>query len=1204
MKKKATIYSKIQLLKLLRLFRLITLFLALGISHVSGITYRQRVTIVKKAVTIEEVFKVIKRQTGFDIIWSDQQFNDKKYINVDFQMTPLTKVMSVCIAGQDVNFVQQDNAIIISKNSHFENLLSSRQDTLLYRGSVYTEDGKPLVGATVKSKDGFITTKTNDRGNFQIRCSKKNNLIFSFLGYISKEMTLTKLNSNNEIKVVLVAGTNNLIEVSVVSTGYQDLPKERATGSFETITKEQLQHSSDPDLIRRLEGITTSMDFNNQRQSSNSARGTNSAIANVTIRGKNTLNPVNFSDNTSGQVLVVIDGIASPYSIDKVNPNDVESVTILKDAASSSIWGSRAANGVIVIKTKRGLYDHPLSLSFNSNVNISKKLNLFYKNYMSVSDFIDAQIFQFNISKTVLEDPSLDFTQPLASPVTEILNNRNQGLITENEATEQINSLRKNNIRNDYSKYILRDAVTQSYSLGLDGGSKKVAYRLSAAYDKMINNTINSDQDRLVLNYSTSISLLKNLEFTGSITYNQQRTHDQADQNRISASIDNVFFPYTRLADENGNHLTVPLMYRPSFIELLKANFGDNILGMNYVPLDDINEGYTKTNSQGVNLNMAINYRLNSVFSTSIQYNYNLGYDKTDVLYGKDSFYMRNLINYYTDPVTFTKNIPVGGLYLPTNNNSSNQTIRGQLNIEKNWNAKNVISAIAGIDIGQNYFKMYQQQYYGYSDRTLKSNNQLDYVNYVNTLFGDSYGFTDARIPYLALGLIDQRIRTYSIFSNAAYTYNRKYTLSASIRKDQSSEFGKGTNKGGTPFYSVGSSWNIANENFYHIDWLPSLRLRGTFGYNGNVNPQVSARPLITYSTDKNTSGLYDISFIQNVTNLKLRPEKTRIINLGLDYGLKNGVLSGSLEFYDKKTTDLLSSAPVDPSTGYSNLTINTATLHGWGSDLTLNSRNLQIGAFNWVTNFLMSYNRVKVVKLFSNSATTAAQVVAGSPNYNEGFDLSRLFGYRWAGLDPQTGDPRGYLNGVPMTITSDQQGTSIYNSISSQPSSEAKYFGSTTPLYYGSLRNTFSYGPISFSANILFKLAYFFRRPMSELVQYNQLFSSGILQGGEYSKRWQTPGDEYTTNVPSIKYPATFARDAFYQFSEINVLKADHIRMQEINISYSLNKRNWIIKNPKLYMNISNLGIIWKANKDGLDPEVQDYPRPRIYSLGFNANF
>ncbi|MFZ0576572.1 MAG: TonB-dependent receptor, partial [Psychrobacillus psychrotolerans] len=641
------------------------------------------------------------------------------------------------------------------------------------------------------------------------------------------------------------------------------------------------------------------------------------------------------------------------------------------------------------------------------------------------------------------------------------------------------------------------------------------------------------------------------------------------------------YYPYTKLADDQGNSLPIIYRYRPAFLDLLNSTYGDKLLSMQFAPLKDIDEGYVKTKNQNINILIGAKYNLSSVFSVNINYNYNRGFNEQNGFDGPNSFYVRNLVNLFTTPLDYVdpifgtadparRQIPIGGIYRPRIQYTSNQTLRGQLNVEKKWNEKNQLSAIAGVDIGQNYILNRYDSYYGYDENTKIFNNRLNfYDNRLPNLFGDANtGLSVGQIPAV-LDINDYKIRTFSVYSNAAYTYARRYTLSGSIRKDYSSEFGQGADQKSTPFYSVGGSWNINNEDFYNLALLPLLKFRATFGYNGNVNPLVYSRPILFRSSFVDSNSGLPYSSTSNgsqggVSNINLRPERTGTFNLGIDFGFRGNRISGSVEYYNKNTSDLLSANPIDPTTGFNTVVYNTANLNGKGIDLTINSLNFQSGLFRWNSNFLFSWNTNKVLKVFSTAADNVGSFVLASGNLKAGYPYSKLFGLKWAGLDPSTGDPRGYLNGKIVTITPDATGDNLFNQITSAPMSEAHYFGSAVPVYYGSFRNTFSYGSFSVSTSILYKLGYFFRRPGSSLVRYTLLYRSGIPQGAEYSRRWQNPGDEQKTNVPSLTTANNLSRDNMYYFSEINVLMADHIRLQEINLSYSFNNKKWFIKNPR----------------------------------------
>ena len=1188
------------LCKILLIMRLIVICLIFGIVQVSASSFGQVVTVNHNNITIREIFKLIKLQTGYDVLWQPDKLNANKMISAHFNNEPLSGVLAKCLQGTQLKFQIEDKSIIIIRdfNTHTEILL---QDSVIYKGKITDEDGKPMAGATVKIIGSARSTFSTSTGSFGIYGPRKGTIEVTYIGYLNKQITLNGLNPSEPIIVSMHPGNNNLGEVNIVSTGYQDIGKERVTGSFEVVTKEQLQHSSDPNIIKRLEGITTSMNFNNQlipvnsaRLSSASTSITRSPLANLTIRGRNTLNFNQVSgDNQSGLVLVVIDGIASPYSIDNINPDDVENITVLKDAAAASVWGSRAANGVIVVKTKRGGYDKAMNISFNANWNISEKMDLFYNKVMSTSDYIDAQIFHFYSAKPNVSNPNLNSPQPFLSPVAEILGRQQNGQINAAQSKIELDALRGNDIRKDFDKYILRNASTQNYSLGIDGGGKMIAYRLSLAYNKGSENTVANNNERISLAYNTSLKLSKKLSLSGGVTYSVRKSEQQSVEQAIRADYSIPYYPYTRLADDAGNPVSIPYKYRPSFIQLLANTYGSKIQDLTFIPLKNIDEGYYRTSLKNLNFNAVGNYNITEFLSANVIYNYGLDDNRDNSLMRKNSFYARDLVSYYTSPAG-VQSIPNGGIYNTGVSSSHSQALRAQLNFDSQWNPKHSINAIAGIELAENYYKGGSYNFYGYNEHNLFSDNQLDFKNPVPVLYSTFFGNT-GYIPYTTSIFNEGRGRTFSNYANVAYTYNNRYTFSASIRRDLSSAFG---NKPGTPFFSFGGKWNLSEEKFYTWDFLPIVQLRSTFGYNGNVNPVITPFPVISYSTTTQNNQLLFASTGTAATNNRLRPEKTGILNLGVDFAFKNRKISGTFEYYNKRTMDLIASNTLDPTTGFNRLNYNTASTQGWGTDFSISSQNLAVEKFSWTTNGLFSYNRVKVTKVFTATPRNTGNIISGVPFYNEGADLSRLYAYYWAGLDPIAGNPMGYVNGVPVVLNN----VTKYNAINNQPVSAAHYMGSAVPVYYGSIRNSFRYAGLSVSANVLFKFGYYFRR--QNIVDYGSLFgSTQAIQGSEYAMRWQKPGDERFTNVPALVYPAAIG-DIFYRYADINVLKADHARLQEVNISYNLTKKNKFIKNPRIYANITNLGVIWRANKKGIDPDSPDYPNPRMYAFGFSANF
>lgn len=450
-----------------------------------------------------------------------------------------------------------------------------------------------------------------------------------------------------------------------------------------------------------------------------------------------------------------------------------------------------------------------------------------------------------------------------------------------------------------------------------------------------------------------------------------------------------------------------------------------------------------------------------------------------------------------------------------------------------------------------------------------------------------------------ALAFTSLSDRFISYFANLAYTFRSKYTFSASGRIDKSNLFGVNANQKSIPLYSTGVGWKISEEDFLNTKWLPYLNLRATFGYNGNLDKSVTAVTTIRQVSNSYLSGL-PFATIASPGNPDLRWEKISMLNFGLDFGLKGQSLTGSLEYYTKKGVDLIGDSPLPGSSGRTTFRGNTANTRTNGFDITINGSLFQHSKLKMNSAMLFSYALDKVTA-YGPKATVAQYLLQGGGNNGtivplENMPLFAIYSYRWAGLDPNNGNPRGYLNGK---ISSD------YASIIASTSLDSLEFnGTSRPKYFGSFRNSLSYGKFSLSANILFKLDYYFRRTA---LSYQTLYQTWAGHA-DYLSRWQKPGDELITTVPSeTALPINTARENFYSNSSVLVSKGDHIRLQDISISYDLmspllGKAG--IKRLQITCYLNNVGIIWRANKDHLDPDLygSGLPAPRTISFGFKA--
>jgi hypothetical protein len=529
-----------------------------------------------------------------------------------------------------------------------------------------------------------------------------------------------------------------------------------------------------------------------------------------------------------------------------------------------------------------------------------------------------------------------------------------------------------------------------------------------------------------------------------------------------------------------------------------------------------------------------------------------------------------------------------------SNGLTTNNNLRGQINFNKNWSNKNNITAMVAGEVGENKSSGSSNSYYGYNDKTLSYSQSIDYT----TFFPQYIGGSTAQIPngssYFE-GLVN---RSVSLLGNVSYSYLDRYRIYGSARKDGANIFGTTTNNKWKPLWSIGTGWDVSKETFYHIQWMSLLRLRASYGYTGNAGTGLSAiTTLLASSAGNSPYTQLPMSIINNPPNPDLRWEKVGIVNLGLDFSLFKDRISGSAEWYQKKTKDAIATAPIDPITGLQRLTYNYANLKGDGVDIVINSKNVTGTNFQWFTTLNFSHSKTIITKYYGGYVTTPINI---DINPKEGGLAYALFSYKWMGLDPANGDPRGLLNGK---VSKD------YQAILSDSFQNQVFNGSRIPLYYGNLLNTFSFKGFSVSVNITYKFDYYFRK---SALSYSGLYS-GWTGHAEYAERWQKPGDEKWTNVPSMVYPGDGYRDLFYAGSEINVERGDNIRLENIRLGLpawqNKSKGHFPIQSAQLSLIPANLNLfIWKASKSNLDPDYSGsayvLPPAKVWAVALNVKF
>lgn len=1037
-------------------------------------------------------------------------------------------------------------------------------------GTVQNSRGELLEGVSVAIKGSTERVRTSKDGRFSFSGRTEAVLVVSHIGYRSREIPITATTAG-PVLIQLEEAVAELENVTV-STGYQQLPRERATGSFEQLGKTLLNRRVSTTVLSRLEGVTSGLLTDRRFPFGN-------------IRGISTLSASLLSP------LIVVDQFPYEGNIDNLNPNDIESVTVLKDAAAASIWGARAGNGVIVITTKKGRLNQPLRYRLNSNLAINEKPDIFRPSAMSTADFIGVE--QFLFSKGFYDNTLNNTTsRPVVPPVVEILALQRSGALSASAAAAQIEVLKGYDIRKDYQNYLYRKALNRQLSFSLDGGGSAVSYLFSVGYDNNLLSLAGNSYERLTLRSTAMLRPTSKLDVQLGFVLTGSQTKNNSPGGTIDVASGKTIYPYARLADDNGHPLTIQKDYRAGFVDTAG---GGRLLDWRYRPLEELQNADNRIRLNDLVLHTVVKYQLSK--QLGVQASYQLENQNTErrIYHHPSAYFVRNLVNLYTQVSgnSVTRAIPQGGILDNELSALISQSLRGQLNFDHRFGSHHALTAIAGSEVREVHTTGKSWRTYGYDDAILTFTN----VNF-STSYPKYSNLASASAIPSNLSFSDGLDRFISFYSNASYRFKERYIFSLSGRKDASNLFGVATNNKWKPLWSAGALWHLHAEPFYRWAILPQLSFRLTRGYSGNVNNSRAAVVTLRYQpfSPSSLTGLpYNV--IDNVPNGELRWEKVAMTNLGVDFGFRGQRITGTLEYYVKKSTDVISPVPVDVTiTGLASFFRNSASLSGKGLDLTLHTRNI-LRPFGWSSHLLFSYNKTVVSRYLEKKDRATGYVNAGGTiSPIEGRDAYNVITYKWAGLDPSNGDPQGYLNG---RVSKDY--TAIINSGGWE---DVTVHGSAIPHYFGSLRQEISFEGLSLSCNMVYKFSYYFLR---RSINYEGLYS-GWVGHGDYAIRWQKPGDELGTTVPSQVYPSNTRRDLFYSSSDVLVEKGDHVRLQDIRLGYEwvrkgVEKAGW--RSLQLYLYANNLGIIWKASKRDIDPDQPDQiPSPRSLAFGLQLQF
>ena len=1150
-------------------FLLIMTALALSLTAAA-----QTIRVDVKGESLQNVLKTISAQTDYKFAFNSRSIDTAVSITADVESESIDEVMTAVLKGTGIGYSvvgKQIALFALPKENAGEGARPKSAGPIRVSGVITDEDGVPLEGAGILVKGGTAGTIADADGKWSLEVPGADAVLL--VSYIGMEDMEVPVQGRSNLNLVLKASWEFINQVVV--TGYQTLSRERSAGSFANVSGTAVRDQANihGNVLRSLEGSAAGLSV------TETADGVTYLIRGVS------------SINSKREPLFIVDGVAmTREQMDKmVNPNDVDSINFLKDATAASIWGAQAANGVIVVTTRKGNGSGGLRVSYNGSFTFKGKPDYSYMDRMTSEQFIRTAVEVFDPQTykwSVINDSTYGTGAPfkIVFPHEYPLYRYYLGEISLDERDAQLQALSGVNGREQYEKVFMSNAWLMNHSASFSGGAEKNSYYVSFEVQQDQGNYRDSqDEYRLFFRDVLKPASWLELDLSAQAFFSREKSYMKS-TDLVELTLTDL--PYMAFfgADGKENSMTQYILS-----DAYRAQV-EGITGINldYYPLSDLLSCPVTSQSLGLNINTGLTVHFTDWMHYEGRFQYSLMNGSGSSIADAASFGVRLERTLGTDKDGIQYLPSSGGSFTSSNTYMRSYTVRNQLNLDKAFGQDDMhrITGVAGFEVSSRtsggnstFLRGYDpqtMQYIFYDDFTLDrtgvKNPALPAFSASSTNTFSPNSFSQSEVEY----------RFVSMYANAAYTLLDKYSANASIRVDQSNLFGSDPSVQFKPIWSAGLIWNAAKEDFLSGagGWLNRLNLRASFGYAGNSPDPGQGGPynILKSVSDANYSRFGLGYVVATPANDKLSWEKTQIINLGVDWAVLGNRLSGSVDFYHKNTTNLLGQAPVDPTTGFTTVLSNIGSLTNTGVELTVNSTNISAGLFEWTTDFNISFNRNKLVDMYIEPPRAAYAMI--TYDYWKGYPYGTVFAYNWAGLDPKDGMPRVY----------DSAGNAVRSVTDIDSEDAVRYMGSTVPPVYGSLANGFRYGNWDLSVNFIFNLGHVMRNDV------NDKFSYRLERNlhNDFALRWKKPGDEAYTNVPayySLKNTEINETDVtyLYRYADINVLSASYIKLREVSLGYRLPSaacKALHLQSAMVRLQASNLLTI-AFNGQGIDPEA-----------------
>jgi len=1043
------------------------------------------ITLHLKDITIKEALQEIENQNQYYFLYNNNLMDVERKVNLNVKNKNIREVMDLLFEGQAVDFTIQKRMVIIFPNET-NNQLSNRT---VIRGKVVDYSGIPLPGVTVIIQGTTSGTVTNARGNFIIGTQKSNPILeFSFIGM---ESQIVAYDGHNFLTIKMKEANRSIDEVIVVAYGTQSTTT--LTGSINSVNEDRLRMMTGPQLSGALQGEATGLFVAN-------SSGIPGEKPNLRIRGEGSINYTN-------EPLWVVDGVIFGTISPDINPNDIESVSVLKDAAAAALYGSRASNGIILVRTKHGKVNTSnFSLKTNTGVTQLNQGNLRLMNGQELYDYVmsmEGEKFQGQF-------PSAD-----------------------SEGVKH---------GTDWQDIAFQHGIVHDYNLSYSGGTDKAMVYTSLGYFNEEGAALGHDWEK----------------FSGRINIDYQAS----DRVKLMLKIEGIF--------QNSFNNENDLVYG-SYILLPWDDpyFEDGTIKVGRTEIDGI-KWYGRSQ-----WNPLYARQFNYIKSRSTQYLSDIGIEYK-----------------LTNWLSFVSNNRIKTISSRRESLQDSRTPDGQADSGVLYNAYSFVSDLSTSNIFRFNTKFDNHSVFGILAYEYS-------YSYYDDMDGEGKGI------YPSLEILDGASEAKSIsgtktesaflslLSNVQYVYSDRYMAQLSYRRDGSSRFGENQRFGN--FYSLGASWVISKEGFMQsADFVDLLKIRTSYGSVGNAN-----------ISDYVAFGLYNMTvqyngepggFPRRLANPDLTWESNKNFNIGVDTRIFDRISLG-LDYYDKKTENLLQDVPLPLVTGFYWYTDNVGSIQNRGLEFNVDAEIIRSSEFGWNAKFNLSINRNKVLTL-----NEGKDITIGNKIIREGWDINTWYMRKWAGVDSSNGNP------LWEKVTIDENGNSVIEKTSNYSAATLQNVGSSSPRYYGGFGNTLVYKQFKLDANLTFVSGNKIYHELRELLDNDgayPTYNAMLLPSGW--SRWEKPGDEATHPKPvllgnklSNKPSSRYLEDGSY------------LRLKYLCFSYSV-PAQFVgkIGLSSALIKVAGENLWTSSSFSGMDPEVgiegyggTIYPVTRRYIFGLEINF